>query len=378
MSFGRSTRQGPIGSFAEATSRRFGRGTPGKVLGAFPVLVSLAMTIGYSVVVGWICKYTFDAFAGTNAGLASAEQFGAVFEGIAAGNPFWQVVGVAVTITILIFGVSKGIERANDVMMPLFFLLFVGLAIYVTSLPGSEAGYAYIFRFDPAGLADPMIWLFALGQAFFSLSIAGCGTLIYGSYFSDSENVPFSAGMVALFDTMAALLASLVIIPAMATAGQQLSSGGPGLLFIYLPAIFAGMPGGNILLVVFFVAVLFGGISSLVNLSEAPIASLQELFGLSRRAACLVIGGIVLVVGLCIQLLVSDWMDVCTTYLCPVGAFLAGVMFFWFMGKDKVLEEVNKGREKPLGAWFYPLAKYVFCGVTLVVLVAGSILGGIG
>ena len=119
------------------------------------------------------------------------------------------------------------------------------------------------FRIEPEGLADPMTWVFALGQAFFSLSLAGNGTLIYGSYLKDSEDVTSAARKVAFFDTMAALLAALVIIPAMATTGSQLNEGGPGLIFIYLPNLFKSMPGSRILVIVFFTAVFFAGISSL-------------------------------------------------------------------------------------------------------------------
>ena len=114
--------------------------------------------------------------------------------------------------------------------MPIFFTLFVILGIYVAFQPGAAAGYQYIFRVDKAAILDPKTWIFALGQAFFSLSVAGNGTLIYGSYLSDEEDIPSSAARVAFFDTVAAMLAALVIIPAMATTGATLDQGGPGLL----------------------------------------------------------------------------------------------------------------------------------------------------
>lgn len=378
MAFGRATRRGPIGAFGEATKQRFGTEKPGKLLGLVPVLSSLAMAIGYSVVVGWIFKYTFDSFTGQTIALQGVDAFNALFGSVAQGNYLWQTIAMACAIVIMVLGVSRGIERVNEIMTPLFFFLFVGLALYTVTLPGALAGYQYIFMLDPAGLLDPMVWVFALGQAFFSLSIAGSGTLIYGSYLNEHENVPQSARMVALFDTLAAVLASLVIIPAMASVGERLSTGGPGLMFIFLPNLFSEMPGGSVFMIVFFVAVLFGGFTSLINLFEAPIATLQDSLGLNRRSAVLAIGGLGLVVGLLIQPIVAEWMDVCSIYLCPIGAAIAAVMFFWFYGKDRVLEEVDRGREKPLGSWFYPLAKYVFCAVTVVVLVVGSILGGIG
>ena len=208
--------------------------------------------------------------------------------------------------------------------------------------------------------------------------MAGNGTLIYGSYLSKKENVPSNAKMVAVFDTLAALLAALVIIPAMATAGQQLTSGGPGLMFIFLPNVLADIPGGSIIMMVFFLAVLFAALTSLVNLFEAPTATLQEMFHLSRPVAVAVIGAIGIGVGLVIAPIVSPWMDVCSIYICPIGALLAAVMFFWVCKKEFVLEQVNKARSAPLGSWFYPMAKYLFCGVTLAVLVLGALYNGIG
>lgn len=98
---------------------------------------------------------------------------------------------------ILIFGVGAGIEKANKILMPIFFALFVILGIYVAFQPGAAAGYQYIFRVDKAAILDPKTWIFALGQAFFSLSVAGNGTLIYGSYLSDEEDIPSSAARVA-------------------------------------------------------------------------------------------------------------------------------------------------------------------------------------
>ena len=217
-----------------------------------------------------------------------------------------------------------------------------------------------------------------MGQAFFSLSVAGNGTLIYGSYLSKDSDIPADARMVALFDTCAALLAALVIIPAMAVAGQQLSNSGPGLMFIFLPNVLRSIPGGWLILIVFFLAVIFAALTSLINLYEAPTATLQELFHLKRPAAVAVIGALGIGVGLLIAPIVSQWMDVCSIYICPLGALLAAVMFFWVCGKDYVLEQVNLARTKPLGAWFFPMAKYLFCGVTLLVLILGACIGGIG
>ncbi|MBQ2996120.1 MAG: sodium-dependent transporter [Oscillibacter sp.] len=379
MSFGRATRSGPIHAFGAATKQRWGSEMPGRLLGFIPVVGSLALAIGYSVVVGWIFKYLYLALTGQLMTMASVDEFAGVFGATAASNPAWQVLGMVITVVIMAFGIGRGIEKANKVMMPLFFFLFVALALYICTLPGAKDAYRYIFVLDPKGLLDPMVWVYALGQAFFSLSVAGNGTLIYGSYLSEDSNVPADARMVAFFDTCAAMVAALVIIPAMAVAGEQLTGGGPGLMFIFLPNVLRMIPGGSVLLVVFFVAVVFASLTSLVNLYEAPTATLQELFHLKRPVAVCIIGGIGVAVGLLIAPIVSDWMDICSIYICPLGAMLAAVMFFWVCRKDYVLHNVNLARSKPLGKWFYPMAKYVYCGVTILVLILGACTdGGIG
>ncbi len=379
MSFGRATKSGPVDAFGYACETKNKRKL-GEAIGFIPVLGALAMAIGYTVVMGWILKYMIGAFTGKTLAPADTEGFAASFGSMASafGNNVWQIVALVIGIIILMFGVGRGIEKANKIMMPVFFILFAVLGIYVAFQPGAIEGYKYIFRVDPEAFADPKTWIFALGQAFFSLSIAGNGTLIYGSYLSDNEDIPAAAGRVALFDTIAAMLAALVIIPAMATTGAQLNQGGPGLMFIFLPALFKSMPGGYIVAIIFFVAVFMAGLSSLINLYEAPIATIQEKLHLGRKASCTIIAAIALVVSICIQGIVSGWMDILSIYICPLGAGLAGIMFFWVCGKKYVETQVNTGRDKKFTDMFIPVCKYIFCPVCFLVLILGIVLGGIG
>ena len=381
MSFGRATKSGPVDAFGYACeTKNKNKRKLGEAIGFIPELGALAMAIGYTVVMGWILKYMIGAFTGKTLAPADTEGFAASFGSMASafGNNVWQIVALVIGIIILMFGVGRGIEKANKIMMPVFFILFAVLGIYVAFQPGAIEGYKYIFRVDPEAFADPKTWIFALGQAFFSLSIAGNGTLIYGSYLSDNEDIPAAAGRVALFDTIAAMLAALVIIPAMATTGAQLNQGGPGLMFIFLPALFKSMPGGYIVAIIFFVAVFMAGLSSLINLYEAPIATIQEKLHLGRKASCTIIAAIALVVSICIQGIVSGWMDILSIYICPLGAGLAGIMFFWVCGKKYVETQVNTGRDKKFTDKFYPICKYIFCPVCFLVLILGIVLGGIG
>lgn len=381
MSFGRAARSGPIGAFGTAmASRGENKRRTGEIIGAIPMLGALMLAIGYSVVVGWIFKYTFGSFTGSVLAPVEPGEFGAAFGQMASafGNNLWLIVALAVNFAIMNLGIAAGIEKANKVMIPLFYIMFIGLAIYVAFQPGASAGYKWMFTIRPEAFKDPMMYVYALGQSFFSLSLAGNGTIIYGSYLSDKEDTVSSAVTVAVFDTCAAMLAALVIIPAMATTGAILSESGPGLMFISLPYLFKSMPGGQIVMIVFFVAVLFAGLTSLVNLFEAPIAALQDHMKLSRLKSVAIVGGIGVVVSVCIQGIVSPWMDFVSIYVCPLGAALAGIMFAWVWGKQAVEDAVSVGRKVRIGGWYYPLYKYLFCVLTAAVFILGAVNGGIG
>ena len=381
FALGRAAGAGPSGAFGMCTERRYGNRKIGERIGLIPVIGSLALAIGYTCVVAWIIKYTCMAFSGDLFGMGQdMDVISGTFNDTASawGANAWVVVAVVATLVIMSLGVSRGIERANNILMPVLFVLLIGLAIYVGTLPGASAGYSYILTIDFDLLANPLVWIFAFGQAFFSLSVAGNGSVIYGSYFKKNESIPSAAFYVALFDTISAFLAAMVIIPAMAAGGAELNEGGPGLMFVYIVNVFNGMAGGQIIGVVFFVSVLFAGMASIFNLYEAPVSFLQERFGAGRvkaTVAMLVIGG---AVALCIQSIVSPWMDGVSIYVCPLGGLLAAVMFFWVAGSDFALENVNEGARRPLGRWFIPLGKYAYCALTLVALVAGALLGGIG
>lgn len=402
FALGRWAAAGPVGAFGKCTEERTGKKGAGEVIGAIPIIGSMMLAIGYTVVMGWIFKYCWMGISGSLYALgtempaiggafgATAPEAATLGEAIGMmasngifgiGNGVWQIVGLVVSLAIMAMGVAGGIEKANKVMMPALFFLFVALGIYIAFLPGSGAGYQYIFTLDPAGLLNPQVWIFAFGQAFFSLSVAGNGSVIYGSYLPKNEDLPYSARNVALFDTLAALLAAFVILPAMAAGGVEPSAGGPGLMFVYLVNVFNGMPGGRIVGMIFFICVLFAGVSSIVNLYEAPVAFLQEKLHLKRLPSVVAIGVVGMVVSIMIQPWTSQWMDVVSIYICPLGALLAGIMFFWVLKKETALDAVHQGRtagKSDIGSWFYPLGKYVYCIAALVALIAGAMLGGIG
>ena len=399
FALGRWAAAGPVDAFGKCTEERTGKKHIGRAIGAIPIIGSMMLAIGYTVVMSWIFKYCWMSISGSLYALgtdmgniggafgATAPEAKTLGEALSMmfsngifgiGNGVWLIVGLVISLAIMGFGIGGGIEKANKIMMPLLFGLFLILGIYIAFLPGSGEGYKYIFTVNPAGLLDIKVWVYAFGQAFFSLSVAGNGSVIYGSYLSRDEDIPSSARNVAVFDTIAALLAAFVILPAMAAGGVEPSKGGPGLMFVYLVNVLNGMVGGRIVGVIFFVCVLFAGVSSIVNLYEAPVAFLQEEFHLKRVPAVAIIGVVGCIVALCIQPWTSQWMDVVSIYICPLGAFLAGVMFFWVLKKETAIEAVSYGIKKPIGNWFYPLGKYGYCILSVLALIFGAAWGGIG
>ena len=171
----------------------------------------------------------------------------------------------------------------------------------------------------------------------------------------------------------------MVVIPAVFAFQLDVASG-PPLMFITLPAVFQQMPLGGLFAIIFFVAVLFAAITSLMNLFETPIEALQQQFSLSRGWAVGIIAVISAAVGIFIESgdAVGAWMDAVSIYIIPLGALLAGIMFFWVCPKGYARKQVELGASKPLGKWFEPVTKYVFVGITLTVYVLGIFFGGIG
>ncbi|MFQ7002752.1 MAG: sodium-dependent transporter [Ruthenibacterium lactatiformans] len=186
FAFGRLTGTGPIGSYAYALRSRGKKG--GGVLGAIPLLGSLGIAIGYAVIVGWVVRYCWGAVSGSLFAVGSEEYFGQITGPF--GSLLWHGVVVLVTVLVLARGVLQGIEKVNRIIMPAFFVLFLVVAVYVGFLPGAAEGYRYLLIPQWEKLLDPMTWVMAMGQAFFSLSITGSGMIIYGSYLSKKEDIP--------------------------------------------------------------------------------------------------------------------------------------------------------------------------------------------
>jgi NSS family neurotransmitter:Na+ symporter len=375
--FGRWGRAGPLGTFRKALTQK---NKPLKEIGVIPVIAAFGIGTGYAIIMGWVLRYLWGSVSGA---VISYTDTGAYFGQIVGnfGSIGWHLAALGITFVMMVGGISKSIEKICLVMMPIFYLLFIYMAVRVALLPGVVEGYKYLLIPQWSYISDIKTWIFALGQAFFSLSLAGNGTVVYGSYLSNKENVLSCAKNIAVFDTLAALLASIVIVPAVfALLGADSIGAGPPLIFITLPAIFQQMAGGQIFAIVFFLAIFFAAATSIVNIFETPIEMLQDRFKLSRFKSVVIILLLAAIGGVFLENadVIGVWMDVMSIYVCPLGALIAAVIFFWVMGKDFAAEQIQLGREKKIGNWVVPLGKYGFCAIALLVFILSIAFGGIG
>jgi NSS family neurotransmitter:Na+ symporter len=365
--FGRWAQRGAVGAYDQVLREkglRFGR-----VLGAYPVLVLLGVLIFYLIVTGWVIRYLTSSVGGT---LLQAPDVDAYF-GQVSGQPssiFWLSLAAIITGIILVFGIAKGIERANKVLMPVLIGLLLVLMVRALTLPGAMEGIRYILVPDWSFLLKPITWGMALGQAFFSVSLTGAGMLVYGSYLKKDVDIPRSALSTVTLDTSMALMAALIIMPATFAFGID-PAAGPPLLFITLVRVFANMPGGEFLAILFFLGVLFAAISSLMAMWEAVVEAAMDQFSWNRKVSVLVTGVLAFICGIPLalnQATFDQFVNLVTIYFVPVGAAIAGILFFWVYGVGKARAEINVGARSPVGPWWEPVAKYLFVGVAILII----------
>ena len=203
--------------------------------------------------------------------------------------------------------------------------------------------------------------------------------IVYGTYLSKTEDIPKASIRTAFFDTVAAMMAALAIMPAVFAFNIE-PNAGPPLMFITLPNIFRQMPMGQFFSALFFLSVAFAGITSLINMFEAVSESWQTRFKLPRKAAVALCGGLALLVGIFLEAepKVGSWMDFITIIVVPFGAVLGAVSIYYILGYKEIEKELEEGRNKSVGAYFGPLAKYVYVPLSVIVFVLGILYGGIG
>lgn len=372
FALGRMAKTGTLGAYAYCWKNKFG-----KYIGWLPLLGSLGIAIGYSVILGWV----FRSIQGVLTNELLTNDIPAFFTNMTQSfsNVPCHFLVLFITCLLLFTSATNAIEKANKVLMPAFFILFIILAIRVSLFDGAIEGYKFLFVPKWECLLNKETWIMAMGQAFFSLSITGSGMIVYGAYLKDDVDIPKASMQTAVFDTIAAMLAALAIMPAVFSFGIDPVSG-PSLMFLTLPEVFKQMPLGNFFALFFFVSVAFAGITSLINMLEAVCESWQNRFHISRKKAVLVCGIITFIVSVCIENgdIVGKWMDVVTIYIIPFAALLGAITIYYVLGWNALKQELDKGRKKPVGPTFKFLGKYVYVFLALIILILGILYNGIG
>lgn len=372
FALGRMAKTGTLGAYAYCWKNKFG-----KYIGWLPLLGSLGIAIGYSVILGWV----FRSIQGVLTNELLTNDIPAFFTNMTQSfsNVPCHFLVLFVTCLLLFTSATNAIEKANKVLMPAFFILFIILAIRVSLFDGAIEGYKFLFVPKWEYLLNKETWIMAMGQAFFSLSITGSGMIVYGAYLKDDVDIPKASMQTAIFDTIAAMLAALAIMPAVFSFGIDPVSG-PSLMFLTLPEVFKQMPLGNFFALFFFVSVAFAGITSLINMLEAVCESWQNRFHISRKKAVLLCGIITFIVSVCIENgdIVGKWMDVVTIYIIPFAALLGAITIYYVLGWNALKQELDKGRKKPVGPTFKFLGKYVYVFLAIIILILGILYNGIG
>lgn len=327
FSVGRRTRLSPIG----ALRKEGGRGW--SMVGLLGVVTGFLILSYYSVIAGWVVRYSIE---GVLTGFAA--EPGSYFEQITTGvSPIvYHLVFMMVVITIVMYGVEKGIERASLILMPVLFLIVGGLAVWAATLVGSGEGYAFYLAPSFEDILDWRVFADAGGQAFFSLSLGMGAMLTFSSYLSRDENLNREAVTIASSDFAVAFTAGLVVFPVIAALGLQAAVGEStvGALFIALPGAFVEMGAlGRFVGVAFFLALTVGAITSAVSLLEVVTASLIDGWEIDRKQAALGAGGLIMAVGLIPAMSIDALgvIDAATEWFLSVGALGMALFVGWRM-----------------------------------------------
>ena len=324
FAMGRRAGTGTLGAYENAwATRGKAAGKAGGILGWLPLAGSLCIAIGYAVIVSYVLKALVDSVVGTLLH-ADTQAWFAAFSGTPYSVIPYHVIVVVGTLLTLFLG-AHSIEKTNKVMM-------------------------------------------AMGQAFFSLSVTGSGMIVYGAYLSKDEDVVGVSQHTALFDTIAAVVAALVIIPACFSYGLDVGAG-PGLLFVTLPTILQDIPLGQLFAIILYAAMIFAGVSSLQNMFEAVAESLLHKFPkLSRTAVLAILAVLCLGCGIGMETIDKwgPWMDLVSIYIIPIGATLGAVSWFYVMKKDELLDAVNTGSKKRRGTAWYSIGRYVYVPLAII------------
>lgn len=384
---GRMTKKSPVGAFGA-----FGKGAAFRFGGWINAVIPMLIVPYYSVIGGWVVKYLFEYLKGNTAALAEQDYFTS-FIGEGASAEFWFLLFSLAVLAVLFAGVKQGVERVSKVMMPVLVILAVVVALYSMTRPGAFEGVRY-FLVPNFENFSWMTVVAAMGQMFYSLSIAMGILYTYGSYIKEDVDIEKSTNQVEIFDTAIAMLAGLMIIPAVfAFSGGDPDTlqAGPSLMFITIPKVFASMGFGTGAGVLFFLLVLLAALTSAISLAESGVSTFEDQLGWSRHKATLLMGAIMIVFGSAsalgfgvldfvkiLGMSILDFFDFLTNSLMmPVAALATCLLVTRVVGLDRIAGEVEQSsrfRRKGM----YNLFMRFLAPVCIAVILLSSIANVLG
>ncbi len=385
IAIGRKTGLSAIGAYKKL-DKRFA------FTGIIASLVPIIILPYYSVIGGWIIKYLSVFITG---GMSEAAQDGFFDNFISAPTePIgWFLIYLALTVLVVLFGVEKGIEKVSKIMMPILVVLTVFIAVYSLFMPGAIDGLLYYITPDFSKFSGTTV-LAAMGQLFYSMSLAMGIMITYGSYMKKDVNLESSVKQIELFDTGIAFFAGLMIIPAVFSfsGGDESALGkGPGLMFVTLPKVFESMAGGSIIGTIFFILVLFAALTSSISLMETVVSIFMDKFGWSRKATCIIVfvGCIALGLPSCLGygtlsdvtvfgMAFLDFFDfISNSVIMPIVALVTCILVGYVIKPKALIEEIEQGGKFKRKTLFTVVIKYL-APVCIVAILIFSVLEATG
>ncbi len=386
VALGRRTGLSAIGAF-KSLDKRF------SFVGYVAAVVPVIILPYYSVIGGWVIKYLAGFAVGETSAMAADGYFGDYIA--KTGEPIiWFLLFIGITAVIVLFGVEKGIEKVSKIMMPLLIVLILFITVYtIFAMDGAWDGVLYYITPDFSRFSV-MTVVAAMGQLFYSMSLAMGIMITFGSYMKKDVSIEGSAHSIEIFDTGIAFLAGLMIIPAVFafSGGDESALGqGPGLMFSTLPKVFNRMPGGTVIGTVFFLMVLFAALTSSISLMETVVSIVQDKFKLGRKAACFTVLGVSLLLGLpsclgyslwsAVEILGMQFLDffdfISNNILMPIVAFATCLFVGYFLKPKALIEEVELSGPFKAKKLFSAVIRYV-APVCIVLILISSVLNAFG
>lgn len=387
IAIGRKTGVSAIGAFKKL-DKRFG------FVGVLACVVPFIITPYYCVIGGWVIKYLVTFLTGQVSN-AAGDEFFTGFISEAVSPVLWFAVFILLTAVIVILGVEKGIEKASSLMMPLLVVLIIGVCAFCITRPGAMEGVKYYLLPDFSKFSATTV-LAAMGQLFYSMSLAMGIMITYGSYMKKDSNLETSVRQIEIFDTAIAFLAGLLIVPSVFvfSGGDEAALGkGPSLMFITLPKVFNDMTMGGVIGAIFFLLVLFAALTSSISLMETNVSIIRDKLGWSRKKSTIIITVYVLVVGSLVSLGFGplsfvkiiglgllDFFDfISNSVLMPIVAILTCICVGHFLGTKVVSDEVELNGSFKMKKFYTIMLKWIapVCLVLVLIFAVSEAMGWI-